>query len=130
MPSQFFDERKQVTIRLLFFSKSQKYSAYFINKLVCFTSGKVKFNVIWNTRKIQSLFPLKDKVQYLNCVTYKGICSCEETQVGETIRNCKIRWDPNKFSESAKYLAKYLSANSTKWSNTLKQFVGNSRRIV
>ena len=85
IPPWLFDERKHVTIRLPFFSKNERYCAYFISKLVCFTSGKVKFSVVWNTRKIQSLFPLKDKVQQLSCVIYKGICSCGETYVGETL---------------------------------------------
>ena len=76
IPPWLFDERKHVTIRLPFSSKNEKYCAYFINKLVSFTSGKVKFNVVWNTRKIQSLLPLKDKVQHLSCVIYKSICSC------------------------------------------------------
>ena len=110
IPPWLFDERKHVTIRLPFSSKNEKYCAYFINKLVSFTSGKVKFNVVWNTRKIQSLFPLKDKVQHLSCVIYKGICSCRETYVGETIRNCKIRCDEyndvNKNFEPAKHLAR------------------------
>ena len=109
IPPWLFDERKHVTIRLPFFSKNEKYCAYFNNKFVFFTSGRVKFNVVWNTRKIQSLFPLKDKVQHLNCVIYKGICSCGQTYVGETIRNCKIRYnednDTNKNSEPAKHLA-------------------------
>ena len=74
IPSWLFDERKHVTIRLPFSSKNEKYCAYFINKLVSFTSAKVKFNVVWNTCKIQTLFPLKDKVQHLSCVIYKGIC--------------------------------------------------------
>ena len=30
-------------------------------------------------------YPLKYKVQHLSCVIYKGICSCVETYVGETI---------------------------------------------
>ena len=60
IPSWLFDERKHVIICLPLSSKNEKYCAYFINKLVSFTSGKVKFNVVWNTCKIQSLFPLKD----------------------------------------------------------------------
>ena len=46
IPPWLFDERKHVTIRLPFSSKNEKYCAYFINKLVSFTSGKVKFNVV------------------------------------------------------------------------------------
>ena len=52
IPSWLFDERKHVTIRLPFSSKNEKCCLYFINKLVSFTSGKVKFNVVCNTRKI------------------------------------------------------------------------------
>ena len=59
---------------------------------------------------IQWLFPLKDKVQHLNCVIFQGICSCGEVYVGETIRNCKIRCDEyndvNKNFEPAKHLAR------------------------
>ena len=46
IPPWLFDERKHVTIRLLFSSKNEKYCAYFINKLVSSTSEKVKFNVV------------------------------------------------------------------------------------
>ena len=30
-------------------------------------------------------YPLKYKVQHFSCVIYKGICSCVEAYVGETI---------------------------------------------
>ena len=52
IPPCLFDERKHVTIRSPFSPKNEKYFAYFINKLVSFTSGKFKFNVAWNTHKI------------------------------------------------------------------------------
>ena len=58
------------------------------------------------------LFPLKDKVQHLSCVIYKGICLCGERYVSETIRNCKIRCDEyndvSKNSEPAKHLARNI----------------------
>ena len=95
-----------------FSSRNKKYGAYFIKKLIFFTSEKVKFNVVWNTCKIQPLFPLKDKVQHLSCVIFKGICSCGETYFGEIIRNCKIRWDEhnvvNKSSKPTKHLARNI----------------------
>ena len=65
--------------------KNGKYCEYFSNKLISFTSAKVKLNVLWNTHKVQSLFALKDKVRQLSCAIYKGICSCGETYVCETI---------------------------------------------
>ena len=67
---------------------------------------------LWNTSKIQSLFPLKYKVWDLSCVTYNGICSCGENYVGEIIRNFKIRWDEhndvNKTSKPAKHFARKI----------------------
>ena len=101
------DKRKQVIKWLLLSSKNEKYSAYFIGKLVSFTGGKVKFNAVWNTRKFSRYSHLK--VQHLCDVIYKGTCFCGETSVGETIRNCKIRWDEhddvNKNFEPVKHLA-------------------------
>ena len=85
---------------------------YFIGKLVSFTSGWVRFNVVWNAQKFQSLFQLKDEVQHLHYVIYKGICPFGETYVAQTIRNCKIRRDEhndvNKNSEPAKHLARNI----------------------
>ena len=101
-----------MTIRLSFSSNNEKCCACFINKLASFPSEKVKFNVFWNTSKIQSLFPLKDKVWHLSCVIYNGICSCGERYVGEIIRHFKIRWDEhndvNKNFEPAKHLARKI----------------------
>ena len=71
-----FDETKLVVIRLPFPTRNEKFSKRFINKLQTFTNGKVRFNMIWNTREIQSLFNNKDKVQHLSCVIYKGVSSC------------------------------------------------------
>ena len=95
-----------------FSSNNEKCCACFINKLASFPSEKVKFNVFWNTSKIQSLFPLKGKVWDLSCAIYNGICSCGERYVGEIIRHFKIRWDEhndvNKNFEPAKHLARKI----------------------
>ena len=90
IPPWLFDERKHVAIRLPLSSKNEKHSAYFINKLqISFTNGKVKFNVVRNICKIQSLFPLKDKIQHLSCVICKGICLCRETYVSKQLEIVK-----------------------------------------
>ena len=61
----------------------------FISKLNYFTNEKCKFNVVWNTRKVQSLFPLKDKVDHYSCVIYLGDCSYDQNYIGETVRMLK-----------------------------------------
>ena len=57
----------------------------------------------------------------------------EETGAVEVV----LTWEYTYLPASAKVIRKYpevgvnpLSANPTKWSNTLKQFFGNSQRIV
>ena len=59
---------------------------------------------------MQSLFPLKDKVNHYSCVIYQGDCSCDQNYIGETVRNAEIRWneheDKNSKSEPVKHLKK------------------------
>ena len=63
IPKWLFDETKLVVIRLPFAPKNEKFSKRFIGKLETFTNGKVRFHIIWNTRKMQSLFNNKDQAQ-------------------------------------------------------------------
>ena len=65
----------------------------FIDKIKSFTNGKLKFIVLWSTRNIKSLFPLKDRVKHLSCVIFERKCSCGRRYIGETIRNSDIRWN-------------------------------------
>ena len=68
----------------------------------------LKFNIIWSTRKIKSLFKIKYNVKHLCCVVYHGICSCGNNYIGETIRNVVTRTEeheqPNGKSETSKHL--------------------------
>ena len=57
-----------------------------------FTNDKLKFRYLWKTRKVRSLFVLKDPVIHKANVIYKGTWSCREFYVGETKRNCEVRW--------------------------------------
>ena len=47
----------------------------------------------WVTRKIKSLFKIRDNVKHLSCVFYQGICSCGNNYINETIRNAVTRID-------------------------------------
>ena len=93
IPKWLLDETKLVVMRLPFVPKNEKFSKRFISKLQTYTSGKVRFNIIWNACKMQSLLNNKYKVQHLSCVIYKGVCSCGADYIGETICNVKIRWN-------------------------------------
>ena len=120
IPKWLFNETKLVVIRSPFAPRNEKFSKRFTSKLQTFTNVKVRFNIILNTRKIQSLFDNKDKVQHLSCVIYKGVCSCCTDYIGETIRNVKIRWNEHesgidKNSEYFKHLQEHLS-HSFQWS--------------
>ena len=91
IPKWLFDETKLVLIRLPFAPRNEKFSKRFISILKTFTNCKVRFHIIWNIRKIQSIFSNKDKMQLLSYVIYKGVCSCGADDIGETIRNVEIR---------------------------------------
>ena len=63
--------------------------------------------MILSTRKIKSLFKIKDNVEHLSCVVYHGICGCGNNDIGETIKNVIKRIDeheqPNSKSEPSKH---------------------------
>ena len=79
-----------------------------MKKLELYTNGKVKFNIIWSTRKIKSLFKIKDNVKHLSCVVYLGICSCENNYIGETIRNVVTRIDEHEQPNGKSVFSKHL----------------------
>ena len=75
----------------------------------------------WITKKVKSLFSLKDKNSYPVCQIYKRTCVCDETYIGETIRNVNIRW--NEREDMGKEHAKYLRENLNhkfKWETLLQ----------
>ena len=113
IPQWLFQERKAFTIHLPFSPSNESFVKRFISKLNYFTNEKGNFNVVWNTRKVQSLFPLKDKVDNYSCVIYRGDCSCDQNYIGETVRNAKIRWNEHEYQNSKSEPAKHLKENPT-----------------
>ena len=107
IPRQLFDERKIISINFPVSNKNEHFSKKFCEKLEFYTNGKVKFNIIWATRKIKSFIKIKDNVKHLSCVVYQGICSCGNNQIGEMVRNAVTRIDehekPNDKSETSKH---------------------------
>ena len=60
----------------------------------------------WLTKKVKTLFRVKDKSLHQACKIYKGVCSCGESYIGET--NVEIRWNehynPMKKSNPSKHI--------------------------
>ncbi len=112
IPDWLFDEKRVLTVNLPFCAKNEEISKTFIRKLEQYTGEKFTFKIIWNTRNIRSLFPLKDRVQHRSCVIYEGTCSCGEQYIGETNRITDIRWKEHSFpskdgSDPSKHINKY-----------------------
>ena len=108
IPHWLFEVRSTKYVRIPFCESNEKLCNAFLNRLNTFTENLFKFQIVWETRKIRSLFPLKDRVNHRSCVIYEGICSCGEKYIGQTNRNAEIRFtehkDPTKNSEPAKHL--------------------------
>ena len=72
--------------------------------------------MVWNTRNIRSLFPLKDRVEHVSCAIYEGKCTCGESYIGETVRITDIRWDEHSKPSPSSTLtdpAKHVMENPT-----------------
>ena len=59
-----FDERKLIILRILFSESNEQFTESFIKKIVIFTNNKRKFNIVWNTRNVRSLFKIKGNLEH------------------------------------------------------------------
>ena len=124
--------KQNSSYQIPFALRIEKFGKHFVSKLRTFTNGKVRFNIIWNTHKTQSLFKNKDKVQHISRIIFEGVCSCGADYIGETICNVNMGWNKHKSqidknSECTKHLQEHfnhelqLSLLSTAPWNILKQ---------
>ena len=51
---------------------------------------KYDFRIVWKTKKIEQLFPLKEKNPYPSCNVYEGVCFSKENYIGKTKQNVGI----------------------------------------
>lgn len=64
-------KEKRCTVRHPYSTAKKKFSSLFKKKIEDFTNAGKKLIVIWHTRKIQSSFNYKDKVQHHSFVVYR-----------------------------------------------------------
>ena len=117
MTRSFRNVRKKIFIKPPFCGKNEKLSKTFIEKLNKFTNFNFIFIILWQTRRIKSLFNNKDKNIHRSKVIYKGDCSCGVDYIGETVRNLAVRTaehsNPAHTYEPAKHLREYPSHSFT-----------------
>ena len=112
IPPFLFEEPKEtIMIEIPYCEQNEITSKRFINRFQELTQNRYKVFIIWKTKKVRSLFNLKDPNPYPACKIYEGKCICGSTYIGETVRNVITRWseheNPHKDSEPAKHLSKY-----------------------
>ena len=110
-PGQSNDNRTFHRINLPFCQENEKIATKFINRLDYFTGDTYKFFINWSTRKIRSLFPLKDKTEHRTCIIYQGTCECNENYIGETERNDIVRFNEHEDIRRSSEPARHLSNN-------------------
>ena len=91
--------------------KNERSFKQFIKKSDKFTIDTFDVQIKWLTKKVKTLFRIKDKSLHKACKIYKGACSCGESYIRETIRNIEVHWDEHN--------------NPMKKSNPLKQIKDN-----
>ena len=112
-PVSFEVPKQKVYVEIPFCPSNEEAIKHFIKKVHDFTNDKISIVIKWSTKKVKSLFKLKDKNPYPACVIYEGECSCDSKYIGETHRNARVRWNEheniNKDSEPAKHLKDNLT---------------------
>ena len=85
-----FDERKTVYFQLPLRKTNERKIKSIVTKLEEFTHKKIKFIYHSKTKKVKSLFPIKDRIKHKANIVYKGSCSCNESCIAK--RYAEIRW--------------------------------------
>ena len=114
----FFDVPRLHWIHHTVCAKNEEFLKRFMKKFDVFTDKKYDICIKWFTKKLKQLFKLKSRNPHPACAIYKGVCSCQESCIGDTAKNVETRWqeheDTQKDSEHAKHL-KNIPSHSFSW---------------
>ena len=95
-----------VLVEIPYCLKNESSSKQFIKKFDKVTNDTFDLQIKWLTKKVKTLFRVKDKSLHQACKIYKS--SCGGSYIGETIRNVEVRWDernnPMKKSNPSKHI--------------------------
>ena len=111
IPPSLFEEQKKISFQVPFCKRNEEKIKRFFCKLEEYTNYKIKFRYSWKTRKLRSLFSLKDPIVQLANVIYKGTYTCKEFYIGETKRNSEVRWNEHCSLKKSSEVGDHLSVN-------------------
>ena len=105
-----------VPIKIPFCDKNEKIARHFLTKLNDYTGEKFTFTIIWQTRKVKTLFSLKDKIKYKANVVYRATVESnpEISYIGETKMIAEKRWEQHQDLTHDSAPSKYLRNNAGK----------------
>ena len=84
--------KKFVLVDIQYCAKNEEFSKRFVKKFDVFTDNKYDICIKWITKKVKQLFQFKSKNLHPSCVIYESVCCCQESYIGESVRNVEIRW--------------------------------------
>ena len=112
-PEEQKDKKPLVLLRIPFCEKNEKTARHFLVKLQEFTGNNYRFSILWQMKKIKTLFKLKDEVKHKANVVYKGtsVNNPEETYIGETAQLSTERWNQHENPSHVSAPSKFLQEN-------------------
>ena len=113
------EEKVFVPIKVPFCETNEKVAKHFLEKLKKFTGQDFTFTILWQSKKIKTLFKVKDPIKHKSNVIYKGTSSndAEVSYIGETKLIAQSRWNqhenPSHDSAPSKYLTEHTDDTFT-----------------
>ena len=93
IPAGFFDvPKKIILVDIPYYPNNDEFSKRFMKRFNVVTDNKYDIRIKWITKKVKQMFKLKSRNPHTSCVIYEGVCSFQESYIGETVRNVETRW--------------------------------------
>ena len=112
IPPSFFDGKTPVIlIEIPYCDKNEVASEQFIKKFNKFTNDKYDIRIKRLTRKMKTLFKLKDPCIHPASKIYKGVFICGEIYIREINHNVETRWKEHNTSLDKSNPSKHISSH-------------------
>ena len=103
--------KRFIPIYIPYCESNEKISHQFLKRVNAFTNNKFKPVIMWKTKRVKSLFHIKDKITHKANVIYEGVCTCSENYTGETKTNTDNRWGQHSSIKHKSNPAMHLKEN-------------------